>query len=182
MALIHQIIPERHARSFIEQGLYFAECESFVDQLEFRLAYCHDASGLAWPDLQPCVAKSFGNELVNRMIGNTAISCWIRQSQEKYWMWELYGAGLAALRISVDDQVLTRHVERTTGFSGVAGPVRYGLGKTPEFITSMVRPEFLQRLNSLPAEEEKHFHLFFQKHDFYAFETELRIVLFRRGP
>ena len=176
MPLIHRIIPEQHIATLTGGILYFSPCDKFVDQLEFRFAYCRDAFEVGGDEqLANCVRSSFSDEEVTRKITETSISCWTSHPDERAFMWEVYGGFSPAVLVSADESVLLDHVTRHKGPERTAsGPVTY------HFLTSFVRPQFLTPPSdpSLNADYD----LFFHKHGFYSYEKEYRIVIFERGP
>jgi hypothetical protein len=184
MPLIHRIIPAHRVESFLEEGLRFARCDSFVDVLEFRLAYCSFRAPptSTWQDLQQCVGRSFKSERVNRTISNASISCWFGWNEghtPKPFMWEIYGKGGGAIRISVSSDRLIAHLRlatRNSNVPGVAGSVTYGLG------SSAINPPIYEHWNELTSAQDEDYDLFFYKHHFFDYEDEFRVVLFGPGP
>lgn len=184
MPLIHRIIPAHRVESFLDEGLRFARCDSFVDVLEFRLAYCsfHAPQTWTWQDLQRSIGGSFKSAKVNEAISNASISCWFGWKEDamaKAFMWDIYGKGAGAVRISVNPEHLISHLRWETGSSktpGVACSVTYG------FSESTVSPPEYYLLNGLTPSQHEHYDLFFHKHHFFDYEDEFRIVLFKSGP
>jgi hypothetical protein len=176
MSLIHRVVPERHIRSLTDGFLYFSPCDKFVDQLEFRFGYCRDAFELGGDKaLLKCVRASFSNPKVDAKIANTSISCWSKHPQERAFMWEVYGKQSPAILITSESSVLEAHVRQIKGSDRTsAGPVRY------HFFTSSIFPQFV----TPPSDEgvRVDFDLFFEKHGFYSYEDEFRMVIAERGP
>lgn len=176
MPLVHRIIREQHIENFINERLYFARCDSFVDLLEFRFAHCRDSYELGVTAFQNCIRKSFLDDRVNARISATSISCWSEHAAEKCFMWEVYGRNEPAICLSADRDRLVEHVERSINAPGAAGSVTY------QFMTSLVRPPFLRTFNGLSEDQHEEYDLFFHKHSFYEYEDEFRIILFQNGP
>jgi hypothetical protein len=174
--LIHRLIPERHIKTLTDGVLHFSPCDRFVDQLEFRFGYCRDAFELGGDEaLAKCVRASFNNPEVERKIANTSISCWSKHQQERAFMWEVYGKCLPAILIVSENAALETHVRKIKGTDTTsAGPVRY------HFFTSQIFPEFVAPPSN--ADLKVDFDLFFEKHGFYKYENEFRIVIAERGP
>src|ERR1700730_6836866 len=168
--VIHRLIPERHLPTLIDGLLYFSPCDRFVDQLEFRFGYCRDAFELGGDEaLAKCVRASFNNPEVDRKIADTSISCWSRHPQERAFMWEVYGKFLPSILITSDAAALQYYVEQIKGPQITsAGPVRY------HFFASGTHPEFVTPPSN--ADLKVDFDLFFEKHGFYKYEKEFRIV------
>ena len=174
--VIHRLIPERHITTLTDGFLHFSPCDRFVDQLEFRFGYCRDAFEIGGDEaLARCVRASFNDPGVERKIANTSISCWSRHPQERAFMWEVYGKSQPAILIVSDDGALQTHVRQIKGTETTsAGPVRY------HFFTSQVFPEFVAPPSNSDLRVD--FDLFFEKHGFYEYEKEFRIVIAERGP
>ena len=172
--LIHRVIREDHIESVLDGFLYFAPCNHFVDLLEFRFAFCRDQFELGQSSFDRCIQKSFRDEDIQRRIAETSISCWTQHPNEMLFTWEVYGKSSPAIRLSVDSTALDAHVRNYKPSITSSGPVTY------HFTTSTVRPQFL----SPPTEagSRTDFDLFFHKHNFYAHESEFRIVVSEKGP
>jgi hypothetical protein len=176
MSLIHRLIPERHIKTLTNGLLHFSPCDRFVDQLEFRFGYCRDAFELGGDEaLAKCVRASFNNPKVDAKIANTSISCWSKHPQERAFMWEVYGKQLPAILVTSESSALEAHVKQIKGPEITsAGPVRY------HFFTSSIFPQFVTPPSD--ANLKTDFDLFFEKHDFYSYEEEFRMVIAERGP
>jgi len=90
-------------------------------------------------------------------------------------MWEVYGKSQPAILITSDEAVLQAHVRQIKGTETTStGPVRY------HFFTSSIFPEFVPLPSN--ADLKIDFDLFFEKHGFYKYEKEFRMVVAERGP
>lgn len=174
--IIHRLIPERHIKTFSDGFLHFSPCDQFVDQLEFRYGYCRDAFEVGGNEaLMKSARASFNNPQVDAKIAGTSISCWSKHPQERAFMWEVYGKLLPAILITSESSVLEAHVRQIKGPEITsANSVRYG------FVTSLIRPQF----GTPPSDADLKidFDLFFEKHPFYQYENEFRMVVAERGP
>ena len=174
--LIHRIIPERHIETLLEGYLYFSPCDEFVDPLEFRFGLCQDAFDLGGDKaLAQCVRASFKKPEVERKIANTSISCWMQYSEERAFMWEVYGQQLPAILVTAESGVLQAHLRTVMGSAKTsAGEVQY------HFLPSQTHPPFY--IPPTDASAKVQFHLFFHKHGYYSYEKEFRMVLDELGP
>ena len=175
MCLVHQTIPQEHVPAFLKRGHFFAPCNTFVDLMEFRYGYCLFNSDESPEGLTACLRKTFQDEDINRSIDSTCVSCWT-SSGESFAMWEVYGRGDAAIRISVDHNDFREHVQAQVGMGISAGPVTYA------GLTSLTRPQFVTEAHDRTEEQKRIDYLFFHKHGFYTWEQEFRLILFQQGP
>ncbi len=170
-SLIHQTIPERHVSSFLTKGHYFRACSEFEDKEEFRYGYClFNSCFTSAKELEACIKDTHSNSEVNQWIQSTGVSCWVRNIKDEARMWQYHGNKGPAIRVAMDREDFTRHVESQT-HKFAHGDVTY------EGLTSGVRPQFLGKWHLGEASDAIH-NLFFHKRLCYDWEDEFRAVLF----
>ena len=84
-------------------------------------------------------------------------------------MWNVHGKQGYSIRISVDADRFSRHLQ-AQGYRVAYGRVTY------EGMTSSIRPQFLSHWGLTEAEDSVH-HFFFHKRGCFEWEQEFRVIL-----